>query len=138
LDTVVVRAVEDISTGWTERLIDVELGNETIASTGSHPYWEATTRTWMPASELRPGLVVQLKTGSTEIVRSVRERRGIVEVHNFVVAGEHNYFVGEAGVLVHNGRTAENDESFRDYNQARNAALKWLTKRGFRAEKQVR
>lgn len=130
---VVVRRVEDTSTSWTERLVDVELSGETIASTGGHPYWEETTGRWVRADELRPGMMVRLRDGQTAEVRSVGARDGLVEVHNFEVAGEHNYFVGESGVLVHNG----GPESFGDFNQARNAALEWLEERGFKAERQV-
>lgn len=78
-------------------------------------------------------MTVRLKDGRLDMVRAVSEREGLVEVHNFEVAGEHNYFVGQSGVLVHNG----GPESFDDFNQARNAALEWLEARGFKAERQV-
>ncbi len=130
---VVVRRVDDTSTSWTERLVEVELSGETIASTSGHPYWEKTTRRWLRADELRPGMMVRLRDGRAEEVRSVGERDGLTEVHNFEVADDHNYFVGESGVLVHNG----GPESFGDFNQARNAALGWLQARGFKAERQV-
>jgi hypothetical protein len=130
---VVVRRVESTSTSWTERLVDVELSRETLASTGGHPYWEETTRGWLRADKLYPGMIVRLRDGRMEEVLGVSERGGLVEVHNFEVAGEHNYFVGESGVLVHNG----GPEGLADFNQARNAALEWLEARGFKAEKQV-
>lgn len=130
---VVVRRVEDTSTSWTEHLFDVELSGDVIASTGGHLYWEESSGSWITAAELEPGMVVRLESGGTDVVRNVREQPGLVEVYNFEVASEHNYFVGESGVLVHNG----GPDSFDDFNQARNAALKWLEERGFKAEAQV-
>lgn len=130
----VVRPVEKTSQNWSDRLVELKLTRETISSTGSHPYWEEESRSWVPARELRPGMVVRLADGRTDVVRGIQQRSGIFEVYNFEVAGEHNYFVGQSSVLVHNGGP---DLDFDDYNQARNAALKWLEARGFKAEKQV-
>jgi len=130
---VVVRRVSVTSTAWSEHLVDVDVAGETIASTASHPYWEETTQRWVEAAELRPGMVLRMSNGSTSVVHTVKERAELVEVHNFEVAGEHNYFVGASGVLVHNG----GPDAFDDYNQALNKALDWLAGRGFMAERQV-
>ena len=52
-----------------------------------------------------------------------------VTTYNFMVAEHHNYFVGAQKLWVHNCC-----EAFRDFSQARNAALDWLSQRGFKAE----
>jgi hypothetical protein len=78
---------------------------------------------------------VSLIGGSTQEISAVQLRYDPrpVEVFNFTVGENHNYFVGSSGVLVHNG----GPDVFDDYNQARNSALEWLEARGFRAEAQV-
>ena len=123
----VVRRVVSTSTRWAERLVEVDLDGEIIASTLGHPYWEETTSTWIAAGDLERGMEVRLEEGGHATVRQLDTREGLVEVYNFEVAEEHNYFVGERGVLVHNGPGD-------DYNKALNAALEWLEGRGFKAE----
>ena len=60
------------------------------------------------------GMQVLLVSGETREIDEVRIRNdvGLIEVFNFTVGDHHNYFVGEEGILVHNG----GPELFDDFN----------------------
>jgi len=130
---VVVRKVTNTSHNWTKSLLDLNIDGEIISSTYSHKYWVPEVSKWVPASELSVGTSLQRADGSIAVVAAISTRSVLADVFNFEVEGEHNYFVGEQGYLVHNGA----GDNFADYNQARNAALEWLNQRGFKAEAQT-
>ncbi len=74
---------------------------ETLTTTAEHPFWVRHDG-WRAAAELEPGDEVYTSRGGWLKVTSgtwLAERR---TVHNLEVAGHHTYFVGEAGVWVHN------------------------------------
>jgi hypothetical protein len=78
--------------------------------------------------------------GTAATITEVTVRHVWSDVYNFIVDQEHNYFVGDLGVLVHNGsnsgppRPGSEDVPLDDFNKAMNAALEWLEARGFKAE----
>ncbi|HEX7956913.1 MAG TPA: RHS repeat-associated core domain-containing protein, partial [Pyrinomonadaceae bacterium] len=57
---------------------------------------------WKFAGDLRAGDEVRRPSGEWVKVVSIKSRDGKVTVHNFEVADNHNYFVGQLGVLAHN------------------------------------
>ena len=80
-----------------------QYGNyETVKVTDNHPYWVAGESDWIDSAQLKPGMVLIDKSGNdVEVVGLVS--LGVVETtYNFEVEGNHNYFVGELEVLVHN------------------------------------
>ena len=64
---------------------------------------------WVEAAELEPGMLVRLSNGQTRAVSrvTVRELEKPESTYNIEVEGDHNYFVGPDGVLVHNGPGAD-------------------------------
>lgn len=56
----------------------------------------------MPARELRAGEELRTQSGAAATVASLVRQPGSQPVFNLEVETEHVYFVGEAGVLVHN------------------------------------
>ncbi len=75
-----------------------------LSTTDEHPFWVAASDRWVNAGQLAVGQrVSQFDAGSGEIISSEREDRPEgVPVFNFEVDGFHTYFVGQAGILVHN------------------------------------
>ena len=88
--------------GVTE-LAHVTVGGETIDSTTNHPYF-VVGYGYVDAGKLIEGDIVLLADGEEAKVEKV-EIEFLTEpvmVYNFEVKDWHCYFVGEAGVLVHN------------------------------------
>jgi hypothetical protein len=71
---------------------------EDLLTTRGHPFWVAGVG-WRMAKEIGDAAVLHAVTGSTR-VNAVQEA-GEAEAYNLVVADFNTYFVGEAGVLVH-------------------------------------
>jgi RHS repeat-associated protein len=93
-----------------QQLIHLTLSDgSTITATDGHPFMTADG--WRDAVLLRPGNELRLKGGVEGL--QTRERKVLIEninieekielVFNLEVANAHTYFVGEDGVLVHNG-----------------------------------
>jgi hypothetical protein len=71
--------------------------------TANHRVFSATRNGWVAAGDLQAGEALQAQEGAVR-VRSVRESaRGLTSVCNLEVYARHEFFVGEAGVRVHNG-----------------------------------
>jgi RHS repeat-associated protein len=100
-----------------------------LQPTSSHPLWSEDRNDWVRAGQLRVGEYLRSESGPLEI-SSIQQLDGIHQVFNLEVAGNHTYLVGADAVLSHNTC----DLHFDDYNKARNAALDWLEKRGFKAK----
>jgi Pretoxin HINT domain len=76
----------------------VRIGGETIVATGIHRFWKAG-QGWVMARELRPGDALRM-LGGTARVESVEPDKN-QPVFNLEVAKGADFFVGEAGALVH-------------------------------------
>jgi hypothetical protein len=99
----VVRRVLAVNQGVSDWMIDVRIGTTRILATSQHPFWLAEERAWRGASDLRRGDVLR-GVGGLVAVDSVAGQETISPTVNLHVDELHNYFAGEAGVLVHNGR----------------------------------
>lgn len=73
----------------------------TITATPNHPFWVAGEG-WTAAELLEPGHVLELQDRSEAVILSVIDNGDTANVYNFEVDGFHTYYVGEAGVWVHN------------------------------------
>jgi hypothetical protein len=81
--------------------------DEELTGTGEHPFWVEDFGEFLPMRDLRPGMRLSLaQEGSTAIVTGNVSKRGPpgerFTTYNFEVAEYHTYFVGSAGVWVHN------------------------------------
>ena len=95
--------VEVIAHDGVTELAHVTIGGETIDSTTNHPYF-VVGYGYVDAGNLIEGDTVLLANGKEAKVEKVEIEFLIepVTVYNFEVKDWHCYFVGEAGVLVHN------------------------------------
>ena len=73
---------------------------ETIYTTVEHPFY--VNNGWVNASHLHAGDTLFSGTSAIIIVNSIFFIDTLVNVYNFTVETDHDYFVGESGVLVHN------------------------------------
>jgi tetratricopeptide (TPR) repeat protein len=73
-------------------------GGEPIVVTGIHRFWKAG-KGWTMARELKAGDQLRMVGGVAKI-QSI-EPDAVQPVFNFEVAGDRDYFVGKAGMLVH-------------------------------------
>ena len=81
----------------------ITIGDEEIEATAEHPFYTMDDG-WVAAEDLEVGDEVATADGESEtvddIVRNILEEP--VTVYNFAVMDNHNYFVGENKLLVHN------------------------------------
>jgi Pretoxin HINT domain len=100
----VVQVFESIND--TVRLVvESQRGTFEVVTTEAHPFWRASNSPddsgFTPVAELRTGDVVRTNDGWA-VVRSVEPTGRVETVYNIEVAERHTYFVGGAGLWVHN------------------------------------
>jgi hypothetical protein len=102
---VVEEPVEAIHQNFTYHWVEIEADGEVIHATRSHPFWVQSEKRWFRAADLKPGMMVLLQSGQAVAVSAINfDNLDQAEAtYNFEVAYQHNYFVGENRVLVHNG-----------------------------------
>lgn len=100
-------AVEKVYVRETTELVRLCVDGTIITTTPEHPFMVATTQEWRQAGDLSIGDEVSLADGSSGVITS-KEKMNLTEpvsVYNFEVSNSHTYYVGRAGVLVHNSCT---------------------------------
>jgi hypothetical protein len=102
---VVEEKVENIHQNFTYHWVEIEVDGETVLATKSHPFWVESEQRWFKAVDLKAGMELRLRSGETAAITSVKvDDLGQPETtYNFEVSHQHDYFVGQNGVLVHNG-----------------------------------
>jgi RHS repeat-associated protein len=76
-----------------------------LHTTANHPFWDATTRSWVDAAELVPGQSTLIgPKGQVRYVAAVSTYVGAKSMRDLTVADIHTYYAvaGDAPVLVHN------------------------------------
>jgi len=76
----------------------IQLGDDSVLSTMAHPFW-SPTRGWTKAMDLSHGTPLAAEHGVVAMGRN--EPADQAQAYNLVVADWNTYFVGRAGVLVH-------------------------------------
>ena len=80
------------------RTLRIAVGDETIVATGIHRFWKAG-KGWTMARDLKAGDRLRMIGGIIDI-RSI-ETDKLQPVFNLEVADNRDFFVGAAGLLVH-------------------------------------
>jgi hypothetical protein len=80
----------------------IEGSDKPIGTTASHPFWSEDRQQFVAAGDLRVGENLQLADDTTRKLESLTRRETRETVYNIEVDGEHVFYVGEDGVLVHN------------------------------------
>ena len=81
-------------------LIHIVFGDETIVASGGHPFWVAG-QGWVNARHLQPDMLIHTVTGTVPVEKIDIEEDGEQPVYNLVVEEFHNYFAGNAHLLLH-------------------------------------
>jgi hypothetical protein len=79
-------------------MVKLSFGGEHVRTTLGHPFW-VSGGGWRMAKELGDGAILHGVTASPRVESIVPD--GEEEAYNLVVADFNTYFVGEAGILVH-------------------------------------
>jgi RHS repeat-associated protein len=79
----------------------------TLHTTANHPFWDATTHTWTPAGELKPGDTLTTASDTFVRVLALHATPGTANRYNLTVDQLHTYYVlaGSTPILVHNTNT---------------------------------
>ena len=80
----------------------IEGSADVIGTTASHPFWSEDRQQFIAAGDLRVGENLRLADDTTRKVESLTRRETRETVYNIEVDGEHVFYVGNDGVLVHN------------------------------------
>ena len=73
-----------------------------IGCTANHPFWSEDRQDFVQAGSLKPGEHLRLADGRTTTLKRAEPIAEKLPVYNLEVDGEHVYYVGESGMLVHN------------------------------------
>lgn len=106
--------------------ISVRLDNEILMTTGVHPFWVENIKEWIPAKSLRKGMILKKMDGRKELVLGIEFIKTEIETFNISVKDNHNYFVGQYQVLVHN--SAKGSSGFRSRVKKKMAFYKFWDK----------
>ena len=88
--------------GWTDWLVEVVAGGETLLATRSHRLAVAAGG-WVPARLVVPGMRLASLDGAGRLVDRVSLVRGDTPTCNLEVARHHAFYAGAGQILVHNG-----------------------------------
>ncbi len=87
-------------------MIHLRLSDSTqVDGTATHRFWSVTRGDWFGARDLRVGESLRTPSGTVR-VDEARVEAVLTPVFNLEVEGAHEFFVGDAEVLAHNGRLA--------------------------------
>ena len=87
----------------TNSYLKVTLEDNTIIEvTGSHPFYDKKSNSWKPISEFEVGDTVTNSENRDIKIKSIEHIEKEETVYNLEVMNNHNYFVTESNILVHN------------------------------------
>lgn len=95
-----LKKVLDLFRNTSASLIKIMVNGTAITCTPEHPFY--VNGSWIEAKHLTKGMLLTTLDGHISSVESVELLDKKVKVYNFEVEGNHNYYVSEKGILVHN------------------------------------
>ncbi|SIP86251.1 intein C-terminal splicing region/intein N-terminal splicing region [Chryseobacterium sp. RU37D] len=98
-----LKKVVALSRNTSSSLVKISVNGTKITCTPEHPFF--VNGNWVEAKNLTKGTLLTTLDGTTSPVESIKFLDEKVKVYNFEVEGNHNYYVSEKGVLVHNDCT---------------------------------
>jgi hypothetical protein len=107
---------------WTQHLVKIKIGDETIWATRIHPFFLPETNDWLPAAELRTGMKVLGIDLEWRVIQDVQVMGTHEDTFNITVADFHTFFVGRIGLLVHNAGYSSLEKTSTQVYTVRNTA----------------
>jgi RHS repeat-associated protein len=95
-----LKKVVELSRNTSSSLVKISVNGTEITCTPEHPFY--VNGNWVEAKNLTKGTLLTTLDGTTSPVESIKFLDKKVKVYNFEVEGNHNYYVSEKGILVHN------------------------------------
>ena len=83
------------------KIYTLRIENESIVVTGIHRFY-IYQKGWIPVSELKINDLVQFADGTLHNIQNIKIEIKVSTVYNFEVSNNHNYYVGNNQILVHN------------------------------------
>ncbi len=103
-----LRRVTAIAPQHRDKLVELRIAGEKepLRATPVHPFRVRRSATdtahWIDAGDLVSGEQIETQNGRWAAVQSVTPVKGLATVYNLTVEEDHDYFVGDQGLLVHN------------------------------------
>jgi intein/homing endonuclease len=98
---VVQSRITAIHRGVSNEICILKIGNDIIRVTPQHPFY-VIDHGWISATQLKVGWSLLTIDDSAVQLGAVTRESARTIVYNLSVDGQHNYFVGNVQVLVHN------------------------------------
>ncbi|MCS3869423.1 RHS repeat-associated protein [Chryseobacterium ginsenosidimutans] len=95
-----LKKVVELSRNTSSSLVKISVNGTEITCTPEHPFY--VNGNWIEAQNLTKGTFLTTLDGTTSPVESINFLDEKVKVYNFEVEDNHNYYVSEKGILVHN------------------------------------
>ena len=95
-----ISTVIKVSKRFTDEILEIAIGNEMIFVTKEHPFY-IENRGWIIAGDLKINDNIKTKDG----FEKVKSNNVLLEktiVYNIEVSGNHNYYITNSQMLVHN------------------------------------
>jgi RHS repeat-associated protein len=85
----------------TEGIYKLTIGKEIIQVTAEHPFY-VEGKGWTTVKELKVDDKLKTSSRKERVIKSIEQLIGKVTVYNIEVDGNHNYFITDSKILVHN------------------------------------
>jgi subtilisin family serine protease/flagellar hook assembly protein FlgD len=95
------KPVESLFSKTVEEIYKINVGDEVIETTNSHPFW-VKDKGWVLAEELTIGDLLTDSKGQQLSILDIQILKEAQQVYNFSVAEYHTYYITEKEILVHN------------------------------------
>jgi len=100
-DEVTLRPVVNRFIHRRSEVFEISVGQDVLKVMGEHPFYVGDIG-WTPARDVRSGDEFVSSENRALVVDAIEKQEGEVLVYNFEVGTDHNYYVGEEGILTHN------------------------------------
>ncbi len=96
-----LRGVVGLFSKHADEILTVTTTATSLQVTPQHPFW-VVGKGWTDAGELRAGDRLTTLGGEDQAITGITSARAPTTVYNFEVEGDHNYYITDAQLLVHN------------------------------------
>ena len=96
-----LRRVTGLFHKHASELMTLTVAGTKVVVTSNHPFY-VPARGWVMSGDLKIGDELEQRTGTTVAITAISHQSADTTVYNFEVQGDHNYYISQAQLLVHN------------------------------------